>query len=788
MALFVVFGLTGFSALTLQVVWQRVMSLHAGVDLVSFTTVVAAFLAGIGLGSLAGGALADRLGPRRSVTAFASSNIAIGVFAWLSLWLFYDFYRAQAEQLSSTPAKFAFNFFLLLIPTTLMGLSTPLAARSIVADAHQAGALVGRLYAVNTLGAAAGAAVAGWYFLGTYGFVVTTRIAGTLNVIVAVVLLVVARSRTGMNVPMASCSPPPGNIVQSVDGSTDPDRSEGPNLEGEGARPVVFGGRVWPWYLVYCLTGAVALGLEVVFFRIIDTAMRSNSYSFAHVLSLYLLLFGAGTAIASRIVKRIRRPDLWFMWLQFAVGVSALVGLIILVKGIPHSPLADTAKGHFLGEGLAAGFSQVDGSARPELWLVLVGLPLLVMAAPVLCMGAAFPFVQSLVSDRIDTLGRHTGRLLFANVAGNVLGTLVVGFYLIDRLGTSRTYRVLGLTLLMPGAIAALGALRSTRRIVLVTGAVVVMGVVLVAVPSNQAIYAAMHGVDQNQIAISEDRTCVAGLRHAEDAAYNLTVNGSPQNDYPFDDFHLLIGLTPAVAHDNPNKAMALGLGVGATPYGLGLDQRVGDISTVEICGGELGLLQGLKDEGKPELRRLLENPRQQLHIGDGRDFLLRSGTQFDIVVIDTLRSHAAFSGSLYSVEFYELVSSRLAPEGLMAQWEASPRVANSITEVFPYVMEFRVWSYAGSRYLLASKNPISFDRDGAAKRVRESITADMSESERVQLTRLAEFYEKADIGCVADGGARPPLAEDALNHDLRPRDEYFLNNPEEAPRRVTCG
>lgn len=74
-ALFIVFTATGFSALTLQVVWQRVISLHAGLDLLASTTVVTAFLAGLGVGSLAGGALADRLGPRRSLLAFAPERL-----------------------------------------------------------------------------------------------------------------------------------------------------------------------------------------------------------------------------------------------------------------------------------------------------------------------------------------------------------------------------------------------------------------------------------------------------------------------------------------------------------------------------------------------------------------------------------------------------------------------------------------------------------------------------------------------------------------------------------------
>lgn len=100
--LFAAFALTGVSALTLQVVWQRVISLHAGVDLFSVTTVVSAFLAGIGLGGLAGGVLADRLGARRSVLAFAASAAGIGLFAWASVWLFYDLYRAVAPDLQAS--------------------------------------------------------------------------------------------------------------------------------------------------------------------------------------------------------------------------------------------------------------------------------------------------------------------------------------------------------------------------------------------------------------------------------------------------------------------------------------------------------------------------------------------------------------------------------------------------------------------------------------------------------------------------------------------------------------
>jgi MFS family permease len=100
----VLFAATGFSALCLQVVWQRVISIHGGVDLFSSATVVAAFMAGLGLGNLVGGALADRFGARRSILAFAIANFGIGVFGWASIAIFYDGYRAFAEHVQSLPA------------------------------------------------------------------------------------------------------------------------------------------------------------------------------------------------------------------------------------------------------------------------------------------------------------------------------------------------------------------------------------------------------------------------------------------------------------------------------------------------------------------------------------------------------------------------------------------------------------------------------------------------------------------------------------------------------------
>ena len=765
--LFALFAATGFSALTLQVVWQRVISLHAGVDLFSITTVVAAFLAGLGLGTIAGGVLADRLGPRRSLLAYAASNTGIAAFAWFSIWLFYDVYRSVATSLDNTASSFVFHFLLLVVPTTLMGLSLPLVARGVVDKIEEAAPLVGRLYAVNTIGAGLGAAVSGWLLLGNFGFVTTVRIAGAINLLAGALVFSLWRlSRRAATA--ASPSQPPAAV----------------EVDGAGRQ------RAWPWFVVYGLTGAVALGLEVVFFRIVDGLMRSNSYTFGHVLTLYLLLFGAGAAIGSRFVGRAHRPAQWFLRLQFGVGLAALAGVLILIEVPDLLGIEGPLRRHFAIDGYNLGeYKFSPPSELLRLLFVHLLAPLLVMGLPVVLMGASFPFVQAIVADRVDTLGRRTGLLLFANVIGNVAGTLVVGFVLIDALGTSGTLRLLAAALLVPGVAAALLARESRRRVVAASATVAAMALALAIFPSNRELWVYFHSAQDKPFALEEDRACVNALRRDGDHEV-LFINATSQNGYPYDDFHVLIGLMPALVHPRPVEAMAVGLGIGATPYGMSLDSRVADLDVVELCGGEIDLLRGLAAKGSPENQQLFGDDRIDLHTGDGRKYLLTADTRFDILTVDVIRPHSAFSGNLYSIEFYRLIRERLRPDGLLAQWIPSARSINSASEVFPYVMSFVVPSYGNSEFFLASRQPFEFDRAVIRQRFESALTAsaDRFALPPERLASIRQFLSTIEPVKVAWGEPRAEVAEGQLNRDLFPRDEYFLNNPFDVPRRARPG
>lgn len=191
--LFGLFFASGLSALTYQTAWQRMLGLFGGSDTVSATIVVAAFLLGLGIGSLAGSWIADRLSDRRAIVAFAVCEVGIAGFAALSKLAFYDVVFERLTGLAaSRPLVFAVAFVGLLVPTFLMGLSLPLLAKAIVRSIATASQRIGWLYGMNTLGAAAGAFTAGCFLIGTIGFESAVYAAAIVNLFVAVGAIVIA--------------------------------------------------------------------------------------------------------------------------------------------------------------------------------------------------------------------------------------------------------------------------------------------------------------------------------------------------------------------------------------------------------------------------------------------------------------------------------------------------------------------------------------------------------------------------------------------------------------------
>ena len=184
------FLLSGVAALTYQIVWQRLLVLPLGADVYSMTLVVAAFMTGLGLGSLAGGHVADRLSPLRCVLLFIAAELAVAAFGLASRGIFYDWMYLRLGPVGLDPAvRATLVFATLLWPTFWMGVSLPVLSRAIAPQIGDAARRVGILYGLNTLGAAAGAFATTWLLFPRIGFDSSLTWAVVLNVSAALAVL-----------------------------------------------------------------------------------------------------------------------------------------------------------------------------------------------------------------------------------------------------------------------------------------------------------------------------------------------------------------------------------------------------------------------------------------------------------------------------------------------------------------------------------------------------------------------------------------------------------------------
>lgn len=723
-ALLPAFFASGASAIVCQVAWQRILMTHGGMDTHSTMTTVAAFMLGLGVGNLAGGAVGDRLRPGRCFAAYLLLEMAIAGFAWLSPLVLYDVYGGYAPRLEGAWEKFGVELLLLLLPTLLMGATLPVAARALVRSGAESAAVVGRLYGANTLGAACGGVMmSGPLVLGQVGLAGALRFAGGLNALAALLV--------GATLVFRWIRPPQAEAAESV-GAARP----------EWKRPAL------GWTAIYALTGFISLSLETLWFRVLQVLLLGTTFTFPALLALFLLGLGSGAWVGGSVAGRLRDPKRAFLHIQFAIPQIGLLGPMLL-------------------------FAAVHGFGLPAFGVRWIIAALVVMPAAFL-MGAAFPILQHVVARDVATLGRNTGALLFANTLGAFVGVTLTGLLLLDRLGTPRTLAVLA-TLGFVFEIAAW--LRSDRSDRSAWRGPAFSGLVVAGLlalhPDPLRFWAALHAVPVNQFHVSEDSTCVAAfnLEPAGQGALQgqIAANGKWQNPYPFFGFHMNLGLLPALLAEHPTRSLVIGLGVGSTASTQAAEPRIRSLDVVEICAGEERLLR--EHLGRlPEFARLFGDSRARFHVADGRRFLLLAPERFDLIVTDTLLPAWSGSGSLYSSEFYRLVSSRLAPGGLLAQWMATLRTADTASSVFPYVTKLRGASLR-SGVLLMSNDPIRVDRKRALDDL-EQLRPRLTPREFAVARRTLLVLE---VVTLRDGGPAP-AASAGINTDLFPRDEYSEN------------
>jgi spermidine synthase len=771
---FFLFFISGFAALLYQVIWQRVLTIFSGADVYSVTIIVAAFMAGLGLGSWAGGYLADRLDLRRRILLFAAAELAVALFAVVSLWLYYDLLYLRLGHLAQSPLALAGILFAsLLWPTFFMGMSLPLLARTLTQRVEVAAGTIGMLYAVNTLGAAIGAFITTWVLMRALGFEATVWLGGLLNLSAAGGALVLARYFRGRrDLP-----------VQPGDGPLADTRAVETTRLPTAA-----------WVAIYGLSGFVALSLEIIWFRLLGVMVKSNAVTFGTLLTVFLSGLTVGAFFGLWWAQRSRRPVSVFLGLQAGVAIYAGLSLLVLGAALgPGSPLgllwAHLGAYEPLNfQGVLAGvvaylagdltdLSRLFSPQLLQLVMLYGALPAVIILPPTVMMGLSFPFLQRIVQSELAVLGRRVGWLQAANIFGAMLGAGLTGWALLRFLGTATSVKVLVLSAAVFIALFMFGS-RGRRgrapRLAIGVAALLVTGVVAWRVPSSEALWADLHGAAPEFVISAEDASGVAVLKNADAGFAGETVvytNGLGQSTVPFPSPHVTLGMLPVLLHPDPRRVAIVGLGSGATAFGSGGRSETEEIAVMEIVAPQYENLRRLfARNGDPGLAALLTDPRFRYAFGDARAMIRRQGQTFDVIEADALRPTSAYAGNLYSREYFRLLQDHLAPGGFAVSWAPTDRVVDTFVSVFAHVL---LYEQPHVRVLIGSDRPIAWNAETVAARLQSGFSADYYRRGGISLEPYLEHFAQAQPRLFAGGAERPDLSD--LNLDLFPRDEFHV-------------
>lgn len=716
--LYVLFFVAGIPALIYQVAWQRALGLHIGVDAYSTTITVATFMAGLGGGAVLGGRWAARTAC--PMVLYGRVELALGLIGLASPW--FITVTGQAVAGASMPVTILGAVVVLAVPTTLMGATLPIMSRIVVDNDATIGRRLSVLYGVNTLGAALGACLTSYVLVGSLGIEGACRGAAVINLVLATVMLVWAK-----------------------DAAPGARRTEG-QLRAAPRAVIVLA----------FVSGLVALGFEIVAYRLLGVILHGTVYVFGTILTVFLLGITAGSLVSRRWIDR-PNPLRRFAWSQLITSGYLLALCLILGFGSQLPGMRHLLSASFFTSfhpstllrtqhDLATIYSLVD----VPLWSVAI------LGVPTIMMGFGFPHLMRAAALSADGVSIAVGRVYGANIVGSILGTLVVGFVTLGAIGSEHTLHLLILVGAISGALAAWHVDRRAGAPMRV-GAILVLGVLVAFVAPSRLMHS-VHVANTSSVdfEVREDATGVVALRtqrkiiaFAEEAKIlgqtKLYIDGAAHGhggDAPLD-WTVALALAAAPA---PHRVLAIGLGDGVLCDSVLADPTVSELVIVELNGQLLDLLRTT-----PRGARIAASPKVRYVVDDGRRWLhAHRGESFDLIMTWPLHPAHAGYGNLFSREFLALAYEHLRPGGVYyTRTTDAFSTARTLAESASSVIRVD-----GSAYISTFGGPLRVSRSAAPASV-ELLAAHLEADRETILANTTD---------------------DPINTDLRPRSEYYLS------------
>jgi spermidine synthase len=733
---------SGAAALIYEIVWFQLLELTLGSSAVSLAVILATFMGGTCLGSF----ILPRVisSERNSLRVYAAIEISTGLLGILVLAL-----MPLAGRVYFAWSGYGLPGFLLrgivaavclLPPTLLMGATLPALARRLsdMSTTSHGVSWLGFIYGANIAGAVIGCLLAGFYLLREYDVTTATIAAAAINVVIAGVALVLASLEIQPPEPMEAEVPedaqtPAGNAMV---------------------------------YVAIGLSGLCALAAESIWTRILGLLLGASVYTFSIILIVFLAGLGIGSSMGSLISRILVRPRVALGWCQLLLGGAISWTAYNLAASLPYWPVNPA-----ISSNIWFNF-QLD--LDRALWALL---------PPTLLWGASFTLALASIALKKNDGARLFAGIYAANTLGAIVGALAASLVLMTWIGSQHAQQLLiglsmiaGLLLILPGR----------RASAAVTGVIAVIagGLLVYSVPPVSKLLIA-HGryastwVGKGDIVFAEEglNSSVAVSDFPNDVR-TFHVAGKIQASNVPRDMRLqrmlghLTSLTPA----RPRSVLVIGCGAGITAGAVSIDPEVERVTIVEI---EPLVPQAASKFFNEQNFDVIGSSKVQLHIDDGRHFLLTTKEKYDAITVDPLDPWVKGAANLYTREFFDVARAHLNPGGVVTMYiqlfeTNQAAVQSSIATFFEVFPNGTIWgnTYQGQGHdmvLLGQMEPLRIDLDAMEKRI---------EGNRIAQS-LADIGMNSTLDLFATyAGRRADLTEwlrnAAINRDRNLRMQYL--------------
>jgi spermidine synthase len=442
-----------------------------------------------------------------------------------------------------------------------------------------------------------------------------------------------------------------------------------------------------------CLTGLLGIGYEVVGVRVVSQVLENTIYTFAAVLSVYLLGISAGAALYQRW-RRLANSRFVLTDLLCGIALSCIVGALAVARS---QSIYDSCRAAL-------------GDSQSAVLVAEMAVASVVFGLPAILMGATFSHLVQAARRKEGGVGRAAA----LNTFGGAFAGGLFGVGLLPSLGSKWT-----LVLIALGYLPLLTKVSSWRWGLLFAPLALVFALPanlqIVQIPPHGRLLEYREGI-MASVSVVEDATRHRTLR--VNNRFQMGGTGAAEAEYR--QAHI-----PLLLHPAPRRALFLGLGTGITCGAASLYPDV-QADGVELVPEVVDVLGHFEPYNFSPTRQ----PRLKVRVADARRFVRVTEARYDVIVGDLFHPARDGAGSLYTVEHFQSIRARLESGGLFCQWlplhqldeDMLRIIMRTFVEVFPeaqaYLLRFNI--DAPVLGLVGRLQPPSYSSDWVEKRLSD--------------------------------------------------------------------